>query len=123
MKKRNFLWGCVTALVFLFLLAIGGGWLYFRPQLPSTDAPPPSTVLVFLTTPDNGDEVTAGDFVPVMVKATASTKILSAELFVDDSDILEFLPPAPLTNTQCIKIVTTQSPSWVAWREIEIESE
>lgn len=83
MKKRNALWGCSIALVFLFFIVIAGGWLYFRPQLPVTDAPPPSTVLVFLTTPNNGDEVTAGDFVPVTVKAIAPTKILSAELFVD----------------------------------------
>lgn len=40
-----------------------------------------------------------------------------------DSDILEFVPPTPLTNIQFIKIVTIQSPSWVAWREIEIERE
>ena len=38
----------------------------------------------------------------------------------NDSDILEFLPPVPLANVQFIKIVTTESPSWVAWREIEI---
>jgi hypothetical protein len=35
-------------------------------------------------------------------------------------DILEFAPTARLENIQFIKIVTTQSPSWVAWREIEV---
>lgn len=43
--------------------------------------------------------------------------------FTKDSDILEFIPSAPMTNIRFIKIVTTQSPSWVAWREIEVESE
>ncbi len=41
----------------------------------------------------------------------------------NDSDILEFILPTPLTNIQFVKIITTQSPSWVAWREIEVESE
>lgn len=36
-------------------------------------------------------------------------------------DILEFISPAPLTNIRYVKIITTQSPSWVAWREIEIK--
>lgn len=40
--------------------------------------------------------------------------------FTNDSDILEFIPSSPLTGIQFIKIVTIQSPSWVAWREIEV---
>ncbi len=39
--------------------------------------------------------------------------------FTNDGDLLEFIPIIPLTNVQFVKIVTTQSPSWVAWREIE----
>ncbi len=39
----------------------------------------------------------------------------------NDSGILEFILPSPITNVQFIKIVTIQSPSWVAWREIEIK--
>jgi hypothetical protein len=38
----------------------------------------------------------------------------------NDADLLEFASPAPLPNVRIIKIVTTQSPSWVAWREISI---
>lgn len=37
-----------------------------------------------------------------------------------DPDTLEFKPPSPLMNVRYIKILTTQSPSWVAWREVEI---
>jgi hypothetical protein len=37
-----------------------------------------------------------------------------------DPDTLEFKPSTPLTNIRIIKVVTTQSPSWVAWREIEV---
>lgn len=41
--------------------------------------------------------------------------------FTNDGDLLEFVPVIPPTNIQFIKIITTQSPSWVAWREIEVE--
>jgi hypothetical protein len=37
-----------------------------------------------------------------------------------DNQVLEFIPELPVTNIQVIRIVTTQSPSWVAWREIEV---
>jgi len=37
-----------------------------------------------------------------------------------DLDTLVYLAPTPLTGIRVIKIVTTQSPSWVAWREIEV---
>jgi hypothetical protein len=40
--------------------------------------------------------------------------------FTRDSDVLEFIADGPLENIRFIKIVTTQSSSWVAWREIEI---
>lgn len=40
--------------------------------------------------------------------------------FTKDPDMLEFKPSPPLTNIRYIKIVTTRSPSWVAWREIEV---
>ncbi len=41
--------------------------------------------------------------------------------FTRDPDILEFVPSTPLTNIRFIRIVTTKSPSWAAWREIEIK--
>ncbi len=37
-----------------------------------------------------------------------------------DGQALEFVPGEPLTGIRVIRIVTTQSPSWVAWREIEV---
>ncbi len=37
-----------------------------------------------------------------------------------DGQTLEFRPSASLQGIRFIRIVTTQSPSWVAWREIEI---
>ena len=42
--------------------------------------------------------------------------------FTDDLDTLEFKPSTPLIDIQYIKIITIQSPSWVAWREIEVIS-
>jgi hypothetical protein len=34
--------------------------------------------------------------------------------------VLEFRPTIPIENIRYIRVVTTQSPSWVAWREIEV---
>jgi hypothetical protein len=36
------------------------------------------------------------------------------------NDILEFEPAEPLLDVVALRVVTTQSPSWVAWSEIEI---
>jgi hypothetical protein len=43
--------------------------------------------------------------------------------FTSEPGILEFAPPAAWTNIRYIRIVTTHSPSWVAWREIEVSGE
>jgi hypothetical protein len=40
--------------------------------------------------------------------------------FTSESQVLEFAPSAPINGIRFLRIVTTQSPSWVAWREIEI---
>ena len=40
--------------------------------------------------------------------------------FTQQGDVLEFVPDTPIENIQTIRIVTIQSPSWVAWVEIEI---
>lgn len=37
-----------------------------------------------------------------------------------DGDLLEYVPDVPLPGIRYVKILTTESPSWVAWREIEI---
>ncbi len=37
-----------------------------------------------------------------------------------DYDVLNYMPTAPLENIRFVRIVTTESPSWVSWREIEV---
>ena len=40
--------------------------------------------------------------------------------FTEDPQTLDFSPVTPLENIRSIRIITTSSPSWVAWREIII---
>ena len=40
-----------------------------------------------------------------------------------DRDVLEFIPTSPLADIRFVKVITLQSPSWVAWREIEVSAE
>jgi len=40
--------------------------------------------------------------------------------FTEDGQVLEFSPETPWMGIQFIRIKTVASPSWVAWREIEI---
>jgi predicted amidohydrolase YtcJ len=40
--------------------------------------------------------------------------------YTSDNDVLEIIPDKPLSGIRFIKVLTTQSPSWVAWREIEV---
>jgi hypothetical protein len=37
-----------------------------------------------------------------------------------DFDVLDYVPITPLTNIRYVRIATTESPSWVSWREIEV---
>lgn len=37
-----------------------------------------------------------------------------------DYDVLDYLPPTPLTDVRYVRLVTAASPSWVSWREIEV---
>ena len=37
-----------------------------------------------------------------------------------DGDVLEYSPSVPWTAIRFVKVETTSSPSWVAWREIEV---
>jgi hypothetical protein len=37
-----------------------------------------------------------------------------------DGDVLEFAPATPRTKVRAIRVETRASPSWVAWREIEV---
>jgi hypothetical protein len=38
-----------------------------------------------------------------------------------DFDVLTFVPATPLPNVRYVRIDTTESPSWVSWREIEVK--
>ena len=40
--------------------------------------------------------------------------------YTEDGQVLEFSPETPWMGIQFIRINTAVSPSWVAWREIEI---
>jgi len=40
--------------------------------------------------------------------------------FTKDLDVLEYEPPTPLKGIRFIRILTTVSPSWVSWFEIEV---
>jgi len=37
-----------------------------------------------------------------------------------DGDVLEYVPSSPLAGVRFVKVITRESPSWVAWREIEV---
>jgi len=37
-----------------------------------------------------------------------------------DGDWLEFVPDTPLTGVEAVRVETRGSPSWVAWKEIEV---
>lgn len=90
MKKRSFFWSCLFASLLILILAgigVGGWWFFFRAQPVITEYLPASPVLVFLLSPSSGDEVKAGDLVPVKLQATAPTAILSAELFADGQSL------------------------------------
>jgi hypothetical protein len=41
------------------------------------------------------------------------------EGYTKDNQVLVFAPDKPLENVQFIRIVTTDSPSWVSWKEVE----
>jgi hypothetical protein len=40
--------------------------------------------------------------------------------YTRDYDLLEYIPAEPLRDIQYIRVVTLESPAWVAWREIEV---
>ncbi len=43
--------------------------------------------------------------------------------FTRDGDWLIFTPPAPLEGVTAVRVLTTASPSWVAWREVQVFGE
>lgn len=87
MKRRSFLWGCLFVSLLILLLAGIGGWLIVRLRFQTSTAPPSSPVLVFLLSPSSGDEMEAGDYVPVNLRVIAPIAIQSVELFVDGQSL------------------------------------
>ncbi|HXF86603.1 MAG TPA: Ig-like domain-containing protein [Anaerolineales bacterium] len=88
MNRQRLFWGCLSAgLIALCLLAAGGGWWYFRSRISKAEFQPESPVLVFLLAPTSGEEMEAGDLVPIRLQAVAPTAIQSAELFVDGQSL------------------------------------
>ena len=67
----------------------------------------------------------AGDTTHVVYGSGTSTGRYRVILHVfrgptDDSDVLVFRPDEPIPGVRVLRIETTLSPSWVAWREIEV---
>jgi hypothetical protein len=58
----------------------------------------------------------------ILVKSTSGDFSVAATFDgnTNDGDTLVFTPNPPLQNIQFIRIETISSPSWVAWREIEV---
>jgi hypothetical protein len=52
--------------------------------------------------------------------ADALTLLHTFEEYTLDQQLLEFKPEGEVENVQIVRIRTTASPSWVAWREIEV---
>jgi hypothetical protein len=48
------------------------------------------------------------------------TQLYTFDGLTKDTDVLEYSPPTPWQNMTAIRIDTRESPSWVAWREIEV---
>lgn len=62
----------------------------------------------------------------VQVRSSAAsdfTTIHEFSGFTSDNEWLTFTPPAPLENVTQIRIQTISSPSWVAWKEIQVFGE
>ena len=90
------------------------------PKWIETDLGQPTTVTAIRLVIE---QYPAGDTIhQIWGGADANNQTLLHEFngFTQDPNTLEFKPSPPLTNIRYIKIVTTQSPSWTAWREIEI---
>ena len=93
----------------------------FAPQWIEIDLGAPVAVaairLGVAQTPREGDTVhavlgrsTEGSFRELQVFSGRTT----------DGQLLEFVPPAPWEDVRYLRIETRASPSWVAWREVEV---
>jgi len=94
----------------------GGGptqWIEIDLQKPATVR---SIRLVVAQYPD-GETVHR-----LFVKGSSGQYHLEREFsgFTSDNQVLEYAPDAPLTNIRFVRVETVSSPSWVAWKEIEV---
>ncbi|HRQ32322.1 MAG TPA: Ig-like domain-containing protein, partial [Anaerolineales bacterium] len=94
MKKRSIRWGCFLGiLLVLFLVVGGGGLLLVRSNPPAFEQPLDSSIVVLITSPASGEEVSAGDYVSVSAQAVAPDSIAGIELFVDGKPFGSANPP------------------------------
>lgn len=89
MQKKSSRWGCIAGVTLVLILAIlvGGGWWMYQSGSLTFDGASLSPVAVTITSPANGIDVDAGDFVPVSVQAVAPESIHSMELFMDGQSL------------------------------------
>lgn len=88
MEKKNprkFL--IISLVLIIVLLAAFGGWWLLHSNETAAQDPPVNSTFVFITSPASGEEVYAGDYVPIEVKATSSTLISSTYLLVDGESL------------------------------------
>lgn len=48
------------------------------------------------------------------------TRLYTLDGYTQDFSVLEYAPESPLEGIRYVQVVTTKSPSWVSWREIEV---
>jgi len=97
-SKVGFLVFAILALLFILLVI----WWWYRNTTATTGFSQTSSILATITSPINGDEVNAGDFVTVTGQAAAIESVNTTELFVDGLSI---------------GTVSSSNPSWTwnAW--------
>ncbi len=93
-------------------------------------APPPQWIEIDLGTPANirlirlvTSQSPEGETVHQILGGGTSEKLNILYEFrgrTSDQQVLEFKPASPIAGIRYIRVLTTQSPSWVAWREIEV---
>ncbi len=96
----------------------------------SAGAPPPAWIEVRLDEPANVAEIRLtvsqsppGDtrhIVSVMDVAGRQHPLTTLDGYTSDGQVLLVRPQAPLAGITAVRIETVESPSWVAWHEIEI---
>ncbi len=78
-KKRGLLAGGL--IVLFLLLAAGVGWWLLQTKFPIAPKPPAEPGFIFIISPSSGDEIAAGDYVPVTVQSI-SAKTLKNKNFL-----------------------------------------